>query len=87
MSKSSGANTTDYQSAVQYREYKARYNRALRAGRFLECAFIDYAMLEERLLLSILHHLHIADRTLGKGCRWATNPKPRGWAIELRFLG
>lgn len=76
MYKPNGSNTPDHAAAARYAECKARYGRALRAGCYLECVFIDYAMMEDRLL-SILHHLNIADRALGKGCRWATSPKPR----------
>ena len=76
MYKPSDSITPDHAGAARYAEYKARYGKALRAGCYLVCVFIDYAMMEDRLL-SILHHLNIADRTLGEGCRWATSPKSR----------
>ena len=62
--------------AEQYKEHKVRFKRAMHAECYLECIFIDYAMMEDRLL-SILHHLKIADRELGKRGGWAQSPKAK----------
>ena len=71
--------------AEQYKEHKVRFKRAMHAECYLECIFIDYAMMEDRLL-SILHHLKIADRELGKRGGWAQSPKAKreGYRSALR---
>lgn len=76
-----------HEMAERYAAYKRRYGSALKAGCYLECVLIDYAMMEDRLV-SILHHLNIADRNLGEGCRWAQSPKPRkeGYRAALASL-
>lgn len=72
---------------AQYKEHKERFNRAMKAGCYLECIFIDYAMMEDRLL-SILHHLNIADRERGNGRGWAQGPKPKreGYRSALQTM-
>lgn len=73
--------------AAQYKEHKERFRRALNAECYLECVFIDYAMMEDRLL-SILHHLNIADRERGNGRGWAKSPaaKRAGYKSALKSL-
>ena len=72
---------------AQYKEHKERFKRAIEAGCYLECIFIDYAMMEDRLL-SILHHLNIADRERGDGRGWAQSPKPKreGYRSALQSM-
>ena len=59
-----------------YRTYKKQFQRAFRAECYLECIFISYAMIEDRLL-SILFHLGIADRANDKKPKWAQKPRVR----------
>ena len=83
----STAKETGAAKADQYKEQKNRFKDALKAGCYLECIFIDYAMMEDRLL-SILHHLNIADRERGDGRGWAKSPaaKRAGYKSALKSL-
>lgn len=83
----STAKETGAAKADQYKEQKNRFKDALKAGCYLECIFIDYAMMEDRLL-SILHHLNIADRECGDGRGWAKSPaaKRAGYKSALRGM-
>ena len=76
---------TGHEKAAQYKDWKEHFESALGVGCYLECIFIDYAMMEDRLL-SILHHLNIADRERGDGRGWAKTPadKRLGYKNALR---
>lgn len=57
----------------RYATFKAKYGKALRAGCYLECILIDYAMIEDRLL-ALLWHLKLADRKDETHPKWAASP-------------
>ena len=69
-------NQPDIQKQASYAFQKSRYKNALKHEYYYECIFIDYALIEDRIL-SILSHLGIADISEPERPEWKTYPKAR----------